>query len=906
MRNPNKIGVAVATLTSLALVASTTAALAAEVNSTNVKRTDTSLWTPPSPDPSGITYIPAPVDRLVVADAEVDEIPAPQPGEYKGVNLYTMTRDGTLTGTGTTKEPTFGTGTGWSVEPTGLAYHNGKMYVADDDKKSVFTITSAGGDGVYGTADDLPATPNGFKTSTFGNTDPEGVAIDTLRNEMLLINGQTGARYYILQPGVNGVFDGVAPGGDDIPIERDLERYGVIDPEGIAYDAQRDTILISSDGSQKIYELDRNGALLNTINIASMNAVNAADLVIAPSSTGTGRSYYLVDRGLDNNSHPTENDGAVFEIKANPPPITNHPPVADAGVDQLLDLGETVTLSGAVLDMDATDTHTFTWTATGPGTATMATPNASSTTATFSAAGNYTFRLTVRDSKGATAFDEATIQVFNPGAARDVALPVLSGLDDAQEGIGGADDKYTDVSSADNELGHNGNASMQRELTGLRFGGLPVPKGSEIVQAFIQFKVDEGSSGAAALTVVGEAADNAASYVQGRNANISSRPKTVASVPWSPPTWTAPTQPGGGASGPDQQTPDLKAVLQEIVDRPGWQKGNAAAFMVWGTGRRTAEAKDGLTPPVLMLKFKSPLPNTAPVVDAGPNRTVTMPDAANLDGTVTDDGKPAPVTSTWTKVSGPGTVTFANPNAVDTTATFSVDGSYVLRLTASDSALSGQDTMTVTVRPAATPPPPNTPPAVVTPSLTAQVSSSLVKVGKKAKITGTLSPAFAGQTVKLQQSTGSGWSDLATSSVPGGTSATVEFTATSGSSGSIDYRLTAPATPSSTAVTSNTVTVLYHRLKVVRVIWKADVVKVRNVGRVRVDVQGWTLKNKKNRKSVVLPSHIIKPGKVLKIHTGDGRSRARHLYLDTRQMWGKHGKAILTDALGSRSHRLRY
>lgn len=35
----------------------------------------------------------------------------------------------------------------------------------------------------------------------------------------------------------------------------------------------------------------------------------------------------------------------------------------------------------------------------------------------------------------------------------------------------------------------------------------------------------------------------------------------------------------------------------------------------------------------------------------------------------------------WTKVSGPGTVTFADPNALDTSATFSAPGAYVLRLT---------------------------------------------------------------------------------------------------------------------------------------------------------------------------------------------------------------------------------
>ena len=72
---------------------------------------------------------------------------------------------------------------------------------------------------------------------------------------------------------------------------------------------------------------------------------------------------------------------------------------------------------------------------------------------------------------------------------------------------------------------------------------------------------------------------------------------------------------------------------------------------------------------------------------AGPDQTITLPNAVTLDGTVSDDGLPTPpgvVTTTWSQVSGPGTVTFADAAAVDTTASFPVDGTYVLRLTADD------------------------------------------------------------------------------------------------------------------------------------------------------------------------------------------------------------------------------
>jgi hypothetical protein len=97
------------------------------------------------------------------------------------------------------------------------------------------------------------------------------------------------------------------------------------------------------------------------------------------------------------------------------------------------------------------------------------------------------------------------------------------------------------------------------------------------------------------------------------------------------------------------------------------------------------------------------------VVNAGPDLAITLPvDTASLQGVVTDDGLPAPGTLsiTWSKVSGPGTVIFSNASAVTTSATFSKDGVYVLRLTAGDGALTTSDDVTVTVRPIPVPAPP--------------------------------------------------------------------------------------------------------------------------------------------------------------------------------------------------------
>ncbi|MGA1790807.1 MAG: PilC/PilY family type IV pilus protein [bacterium] len=45
--------------------------------------------------------------------------------------------------------------------------------------------------------------------------------------------------------------------------------------------------------------------------------------------------------------------------------------------------------------------------------------------------------------------------------------------------------------------------------------------------------------------------------------------------------------------GENPRTPDLKSIVQEIVDRSGWASGNAMVFIITGSGQRTAESYDG-------------------------------------------------------------------------------------------------------------------------------------------------------------------------------------------------------------------------------------------------------------------------------------------------------------------------
>ena len=126
------------------------------------------------------------------------------------------------------------------------------------------------------------------------------------------------------------------------------------------------------------------------------------------------------------------------------------------------------------------------------------------------------------------------------------------------------------------------------------------------------------------------------------------------------------------------------------------------ASPVCGAGRGGTEigaiACDTRPPPDL---------NQPPTVNAGSDQTITLPNVADLDGSASDDALPAPpgaVTTLWSQVGGPGAVTFGDAGAIATTASFSTAGSYTLRLTVNDCALSNSDDVDVTVNPGNQPP----------------------------------------------------------------------------------------------------------------------------------------------------------------------------------------------------------
>ncbi len=193
--------------------------------------------------------------------------------------------------------------------------------------------------------------------------------------------------------------------------------------------------------------------------------------------------------------------------------------------------------------------------------------------------GTYEILAIATDDDGNTANSSATQVTVGPGSA---CVRISAGSDDAEERPTGS----VTLTSSDLELVSEPGQGDQ--AIGLRFNGLNIPQGASIMGAYIQFCADEAANdNPSALTIYGEDTDHAATFTTG-NSNISSRPRTSASVAWSPADWQA-----VGDAGIAQQTPDLSNILQEIVSRPGYTASSSVAFIITGAGRRVAESYEG-------------------------------------------------------------------------------------------------------------------------------------------------------------------------------------------------------------------------------------------------------------------------------------------------------------------------
>jgi hypothetical protein len=296
-----------------------TAAQGAAVAATVVNSwsTSTGAWAgQPSPDPSGITYSGG---KLIISDGEVEEIKA----LYTGVNIFYSSL------TGTPDPAKAWTTLPASDEPSGISTF-GNLFVVSDDTGTTGTtgtrgvyLFNPGSDGRWVSGED--PNPKFFPGGTYG-TDPEDLTVDsdvTSNGHIVVISGAN-REVVDYSAGPDGNF---ATTGDNVVTHFDVGQYGALDPEGIEYEPVRNTLLVLDHTSNKIYELSRQGALLNTVTLPAGVFIKAAGMTLAPGTNG-GTNLSVVDRGVDNNTNPNQNDGKVVELKVTLPPLPGGDTVA--------------------------------------------------------------------------------------------------------------------------------------------------------------------------------------------------------------------------------------------------------------------------------------------------------------------------------------------------------------------------------------------------------------------------------------------------------------------------------------------------------------------------------------------------------------------------------------------------
>jgi hypothetical protein len=269
-----------------------------------VQTIDTYLFTPPSPDTTGIAYLDS-SDTLLVSDADVDETDL-----YTGTNVFEMTLSGTLIFTSTTES--------FSDEPEGIGYNpdDGHLFFADDDADRIYEVDPAS-NGDYDVI-------RSFSTTPFGSIKPLGVAYSA-DLEMLFI-ADFWDEVHTLTPGDNGVFDGVEPGGDDQWASFDTAGLGMTQLEGIAFNSETGLLYFVGYPRDVVAVTTIDGLLLQTIDISESNMTKPSGLTFGPSSSDSVTHIYIADRGTDVEI-PDENDGKVYEMTL--PPADTTPPETD-------------------------------------------------------------------------------------------------------------------------------------------------------------------------------------------------------------------------------------------------------------------------------------------------------------------------------------------------------------------------------------------------------------------------------------------------------------------------------------------------------------------------------------------------------------------------------------------------
>jgi regulation of enolase protein 1 (concanavalin A-like superfamily) len=335
-------------------------------------------------------------------------------------------------------------------------------------------------------------------------------------------------------------------------------------------------------------------------------------------------------------------------------------------------------LESTVLD-DTPATVVTTWSkVSGPGDVSFGSAAASDTTATFSSNGDYLLRLTAGDGTLETTKDLAVhvgvtpLQMLN----EDVAAP--------RAGSGSLSDGVATVSGAGGDIYGSSDRFhfYYAEVSGdfdfsARLAGKTISATSAHTALMARASLAANSIHAS----VSQEGSGSTYLMQRASTGGSTTINIGNAVTNTPPTWMRLTRSGNSIRGyisEDGVTWTEKGPITPALPDTvllGFAVSNASSSATAALNVATFDNISGLLSG-----------NVGALVAAGPDQSITGLEAT-LAGSASDDGQPNPpaaLSTAWTKISGPGTTSFANANSPVTQVTFSATGTYQLRLTADD------------------------------------------------------------------------------------------------------------------------------------------------------------------------------------------------------------------------------
>jgi len=186
-----------------------------------------------------------------------------------------------------------------------------------------------------------------------------------------------------------------------------------------------------------------------------------------------------------------------------------------------------------------------------------------------------------------------------------ITSTINASSDDAEERVNSGTVVTT---STDLEINYEGG---EPQLVGMLFDNISISQGTGICpNTYLEFQADESNSEVTTINIYGQDIDDAPNLGNG-DGNLSDRILTTAKVTWSNvPAWS---------TGNTYQTPSIQSIIQEIIDRPGWNNNNEMVMIVVGDGgSRVAESHDGNSSaaPTLHIEYDSGAGCGSPAVES--------------------------------------------------------------------------------------------------------------------------------------------------------------------------------------------------------------------------------------------------------------------------------------------------